>query len=148
MRRILEVQDLLLRFYTYEGIVKALEGVNLHMIEGETLGVVGETGCGKTMTGLSILALTPSPGRVEGGRIFFQSERGWIDILSLDKEAVRKIRGKEISMIFQEPNAALNPLLTVEEQISEVLIQHRREEFIKKVLSGIEKDLQRIEGRA
>ncbi|HDN62396.1 MAG TPA: ATP-binding cassette domain-containing protein, partial [Candidatus Bathyarchaeota archaeon] len=72
MRKILEVQDLLLRFYTYEGVVKALEGVNLHMIEGETLGVVGETGCGKTMTGLSILSLTPSPGRIEGGRIFFQ----------------------------------------------------------------------------
>ncbi|RJS83011.1 ABC transporter ATP-binding protein [Candidatus Bathyarchaeota archaeon] len=148
MRKILEVQDLLLRFYTYEGVVKALEGVNLHMIEGETLGVVGETGCGKTMTGLSILSLTPSPGRIEGGRIFFQSDEGWVDILSLDEETVRRIRGREISMIFQEPNAALNPLLTVEEQISEVLIQHRREEFIKKVLNAIEEDLQKTERKA
>ena len=126
MTDLLDIQDLKLRFYTYEGVVKALEGVNLIMKEGETLGVVGETGCGKTMTGLSTLFLTPSPGKIEGGRIFFKGEdESPTDILSLDESALRTIRGKEISMIFQEPSSALNPLFTVEAQIAEVLLQHR-----------------------
>jgi len=143
-RDLLKIEDLVLRFYTYEGVVKALEKVNLIMKEGETLGVVGETGSGKTMTGLSTLFLTPSPGRIEGGRIQFLDEKGTRDILSLDEAALRSIRGKEISMIFQEPSSALNPLFTVAEQIAEVLLQHRKEEFIKFTLETIEKDLQMI----
>ncbi|MFQ6126134.1 MAG: ATP-binding cassette domain-containing protein, partial [Candidatus Heimdallarchaeota archaeon] len=75
-RDLLKIEDLVLRFYTYEGVVKALEKVNLIMKEGETLGVVGETGCGKTMTGLSTLFLTPSPGKIEAGKIQFMSKDG------------------------------------------------------------------------
>lgn len=145
MEKFLEIQDLVLRFYTYEGVVKALEGVNLSMKEGETLGVVGETGCGKTMTGLSTLFLTPAPGRIERGSIFFKREDGITDILSRDEATLRGIRGKEISMIFQEPSSALNPLLTVEDQIAEVLLQHRQEEFTKNALQVIEQDLQMTE---
>lgn len=141
-RDLLEIEDLVLRFYTYEGVVKALENVNLTLKEGETLGVVGETGCGKTMTGLSTLFLTPSPGKIEGGRIQFLDEEGTRDILSLDEATLRSIRGKEISMIFQEPSSALNPLFTVAEQIAEVLLQHRKEEFIRNTLEAIDKDLQ------
>jgi len=146
MAELLKIQDLTLRFYTYEGVVKALEGVNLIMKEGETLGVVGETGCGKTMTGLSTLFLTPSPGKIEGGSIFFKREDETItDILSLEEATLRTIRGKEISMIFQEPSSALNPLFTVEAQIAEVLLQHRSEEFIRNTIQDLKKNLQETE---
>ena len=141
-RNLLEIEDLVLRFYTYEGVVKALEKVNLKMKEGETLGVVGETGCGKSMTALSTLFLTPSPGKIEAGKIQFMRKDEPIDILSLDEATLRGIRGKEISMIFQEPSSALNPLFTVAEQIAEILLQHRKEEFIKFTLETIDKDLQ------
>jgi peptide/nickel transport system ATP-binding protein len=146
MEKLLDLQDLMLRFYTYEGVVKALEGVNLYVKKGETLGLVGETGCGKTMTGLSILFLIPSPGKIEGGSIFFKSKNRTLDLLSQDEPLLRSIRGKDISMIFQEPSSALNPLFTVENQISEVLLHHRREELAKKVLEGIERDLQSMKG--
>ncbi len=142
--RLLTIKDLVLRFYTYEGVVKALEGVDLYIKKGETLGVVGETGCGKTMTGLSILNLIPSPGKIEGGKIIFKSDEGTIDILSQDESLLRKIRGREISMIFQEPSSALNPLFTVGEQIAEVFMHHRREELIRKTIEGIEKDLEKL----
>lgn len=146
MEKLLDLQDLMLRFYTYEGVVKALEGVNLYVKKGETLGLVGETGCGKTMTGLSILFLIPSPGKIEGGSIFFKSKNRTLDLLSQDEPLLRNIRGKDISMIFQEPSSALNPLFTVENQISEVLLHHRREELAKKALEGIERDLQSMKG--
>ena len=139
--KLLDIRDLVLRFYTYEGVVKALEGVNLHLRKGETLGLVGETGCGKTMTGLSILFLIPSPGKIEGGRILFKGRDGILDVLRQDESVLRNIRGKDISMIFQEPSSALNPLFTVEEQVSEVFLHHRREELIGRVLKGIEEDI-------
>ena len=141
MSKLLEVQDLVLRFYTYEGVVKALEGVNLYVKRGETLGLVGETGCGKTMTGLSIFFLIPSPGQIEGGKVLFKGEDGKTsDLLSQNEPSLRRIRGKDISMIFQEPSSALNPVYTVEDQISEVFLQHRRKELCEKVLAQIEKD--------
>ncbi|NIW16295.1 ATP-binding cassette domain-containing protein, partial [Candidatus Bathyarchaeota archaeon] len=146
MEKLLNIQDLMLRFYTYEGVVKALEGVNLYVKKGETLGLVGETGCGKTMTGLSILFLIPSPGKIEGGSIFFKSKHRTLDLLSQDESILRSIRGKDIAMIFQEPSSALNPLFTVEDQISEVLLHHRREELAKKALEGIDGDLQSMKG--
>ncbi|MFX0013209.1 MAG: ABC transporter ATP-binding protein [Promethearchaeota archaeon] len=147
-QNILEIQDLVLRFYTYEGVVKALEKVNLSMKVGETLGIVGETGCGKSMTGFSTLVLTPSPGKIISGRILFKNERGTQDILSHNEATLRTIRGKDISMIFQEPRSALNPLFTVEEQIAEVIIHHRKAEFIRNTLETIEKDIEKLSSEA
>ena len=143
MNQIVRLQDVIVRFYTYEGIVKALEGVNLFIKEGETLGLVGETGCGKTMTGLSIFKLIPPPGRVESGKVLFQTKNGEIkNLLSLDESELQKIRGAEISMIFQEPSSSLNPVYTIGDQISEVFLTHRRETLLNNAIKGIEKDLQ------
>jgi len=146
MEKLLDIQDLRLRFYTYEGVVQALEDVNLYVKEGETLGLVGETGCGKTMTGLSILSLIPSPGKIEGGKILFKRKDGTLDILSQKEAILRSIRGKDISMIFQEPSSALNPLFTVEDQISEVILHHRMKELAKKALEELEMDIQSTKG--
>jgi peptide/nickel transport system ATP-binding protein len=114
--------------------LKPLIGLNLNIRNGETLGVVGETGCGKTMTGLSILVLVPPPGRIEGGHVLFNKEGKIIDLLTQNKEFLRDIRGKEVSVIFQDPKSALNPVYTIQEQISEVLLRHRKKEFIERVL--------------
>ena len=135
-----------MRFYTYEGVVKALEGVKLHMIEGETLGLVGETGCGKTMTALSILNLIPPPGKIESGKIFFKGKEKTIDLLEQKESFIRRIRGKDISIIFQEPGSALNPVYTVEEQISEVFLLHRGEELTMAAIEAIEKDAESTRG--
>lgn len=145
MSKLIEIEDLVLRFYTYEGVVKALEGINLFVKEGETLGIVGETGCGKTMTGLSIFHLIPSPGKIEGGKVFFKTRDGPVDLLSLKESDLRKIRGKDVSMVFQEPRSALNPVYTVNEQVSEVFLQHRKKELIQSALDQLEKDIQSVE---
>ncbi|MEM1592194.1 MAG: ABC transporter ATP-binding protein [Candidatus Bathyarchaeia archaeon] len=139
----LRVKDLIVRFYTYEGIVKAVEKANLNLIKGETLGIVGETGSGKSVTALTIMALTPPPGKVEGGSILFQRATGEVvDILKLNEAVLLKIRGKEISMIFQEPNAALDPLYTVGDQIAEALLTHRRAEMLEAA-----RELEAVESR-
>jgi peptide/nickel transport system ATP-binding protein len=140
MSKLLEVQDLVLRFYTYAGVVKALEGVNLYLKKEETLGIVGETGCGKTMTGLSILSLVPPPGKIEGGKVMFQNGDKNMELLSQKDATLMDIRGKDISIIFQEPGAALNPVYTVGDQIAEVLLLHRKRELCKRVLAQIEKE--------
>jgi len=130
----LKIEDLLVRFYTYEGIVKAVEKAKLNLRLGETLGIVGETGSGKSVTALTIMALTPTPGRVEGGNIYFRLTSGEIvDVLKLKEVELLKIRGKEISMIFQEPNAALDPLYTVGDQIAEAILTHRLPEMLERV---------------
>ncbi|MBC7130406.1 ABC transporter ATP-binding protein [Candidatus Bathyarchaeota archaeon] len=114
-------------------MVKAVEKANLRLRKGETLGIVGETGSGKSVTALTIMALTPLPGKVEGGQVYFKDSQGKIvDILKLREEQLLKIRGKEISMIFQEPNAALDPLYKVGDQIAEAIITHRREEMLER----------------
>lgn len=140
MSKLLEVQDLVLRFYTYAGVVKALEGVNLYLKKKETLGIVGETGCGKTMTGLSILSLVPPPGKIESGKVMFQNGDESIELLSQKDATLRDIRGKDISIIFQEPGASLNPVYTVGNQIAEVLLLHRKRELCERVLAQIEKE--------
>lgn len=145
MSNLVEMQDVVLRFYTYEGVVKALEGVNLNIKDGETLGLVGETGCGKTMTGLSIFSLIPPPGKIESGKVFFKSNDGTLDLLSIEESVLRKIRGKDISMVFQEPGSALNPVYTAEQQISEVFLHHRKKELIQSVLDELEKDIEGVE---
>ncbi len=118
---ILKVEDLVTRFHTPEGIVHAVNGVSFDLIEGETLGVVGESGCGKSVTMLSVLQLIDSPpGKIENGHAWFEGK----DLLDLPSNEIRKVRGSQISMIFQDPMTSLNPVLTIERQISESLVLH------------------------
>ena len=119
---ILEVKDLRTYFYTRDGVVRSVDGVSFSISEGETLAIVGESGCGKSVTSLSLLRLIPSPpGKIVSGSILFQGK----DLLNLSDEEMRDIRGDKISMIFQEPMTSLNPVLTIGRQISEVLELHR-----------------------
>lgn len=141
---ILSIKDLFVRFYTYEGIVEAIDGVNLDLKEGETLGLVGETGCGKSVTSLAVMVLVPPPGKIEAGSIVLQREnQAAVNLLTQDDAALRDSRGEEISMIFQDPRSALNPVYSVEEQIAEVFLHHRRKELCERVLEAIEEDQQK-----
>ena len=118
----LEVKDLQTWFYTRQGIVKAVDGVSFNLRKGETLGIVGESGCGKSITALSVMRLVPDPpGRIIGGRVTLDGR----DLLGLDEAEMRLVRGNDISMIFQEPMTSLNPVLTIGYQIAEALILHR-----------------------
>lgn len=130
----LYIKELDLRFYTYEGIVEALDKVKLYIKDGETLGVVGETGCGKSVTGLSELVIVPPPGRIEGGRIFLKKDGKWLDLLKQHESYLEFIRGNDISMIFQDPKSALNPVYTVKDQIAEAILHHRVEELCQRLL--------------
>jgi len=118
---ILQLRDLKTYFYTDLGIVRAVDGVRLAIRARETLGIVGESGCGKSVTALSILRLVDPPGRIVGGEVLFEGE----NLLQYPKEAMRKIRGNKISMIFQEPMASLNPLFRVSDQIEEAIRLHQ-----------------------
>lgn len=120
--RLLEISGLKTTFRTFAGIVKALQGIDLKMSKGETLGLVGETGCGKSVTALSILRLLPGPsGKIVGGEIIFDGS----SLTDLSDEQIRKIRGNKISIVFQEPMTSLNPVLKVGEQIAEVVLLHQ-----------------------
>ncbi|MGE5149414.1 MAG: ATP-binding cassette domain-containing protein, partial [Rhodospirillaceae bacterium] len=122
MTDLLEVEDLGTWFYTRQGIVKAVDGVNFGVASGETLAIVGESGCGKSMTALSLMRLIPDPpGRIVSGTV----KLGGKDLLKLSEEEMRRVRGNEISMIFQEPMTSLNPVMTIGKQITEALILHR-----------------------
>src|SRR5262245_22447550 len=119
---LLEIEDLQTHFFTRDGVVRAVDGVSFSVSAGETLAVVGESGCGKSVTSLSVLRLVASPpGRIVAGRIRFQGQ----DLLQLSERKMRAIRGNEISMIFQEPMTSLNPVLSIGRQISETLRLHR-----------------------
>ncbi len=119
---LLAIEDLRTDFFTRDGVVRAVDGVSYAVGPGETLAVVGESGCGKSVTALSILRLVPSPpGRIVGGAIRFAGT----DLLGIDESQMRRIRGNEISMIFQEPMTSLNPVLTVSRQIGETLMLHQ-----------------------
>ncbi len=121
---LLEVKDLVIHYKTDDGVVKALNGVNLHIGAGETLGLVGETGAGKTTLAKGIMRLIPNPpGKILGGEVLFEGQ----DILKLSASGMEHIRGREISMIFQDPMTSLNPVLTVGEQIMEVIEIHNQE---------------------
>lgn len=121
--KLLEIKDLTIKFHTDDGVVAAVNKVSLSVNEGETLGLVGETGAGKTTTALGILGLVDCPpGKIDSGSILFDH----IDISKLDEESLRKLRGREISMIFQDPMTALNPVFTVVEQIAEVIANHQQ----------------------
>jgi peptide/nickel transport system ATP-binding protein len=120
-RRLLEIRDLQTHFATDEGMVHAVDGVDLTVERGETLGVVGESGCGKTVTAMSVLKLIPMPpGRIVGGQILWQGR----DLVPLGPDAMRRIRSKEIGIVFQEPMTSLNPVYTVGAQIAETVRVH------------------------
>jgi len=134
MKELLRIENLRLYFDTEEGTVKALEDVNLSVKEGEIVGVVGETGSGKSITAMSILKLIPTPpARMLSGKIWFDNQ----EISSFDEEKMREIRGKKIAMIFQEPMTSLNPTFTVGEQLCDVLMTHEKiekKQAIEKIL--------------
>lgn len=121
MAPLLEIKDLATYFYTLEGVVKAVDGVSYDLQAGETLGLVGESGCGKSVSALSVMGLIPSPpGKIVSGEILFSGE----DLRKMDDEEMRAIRGKEIAMVFQEPMTSLNPVLTIGRQLTETTELH------------------------
>ena len=121
--KLLEVKDLKVSFFTPAGEVKAVGGMSYDLDYGEVMGVVGESGCGKSMTALSLMQLIPSPpGKITAGEIMYKGE----DLLKKSPKEMRDIRGKEISMIFQEPMTSLNPVITVGKQIMEAVLTHEK----------------------
>ena len=121
MQPLLDIRDLKTYFFTDKGVLKAVDGISFCLNKGQTLALVGESGCGKSVTALSLLRLVPEPGRISAGEIIFSGD----DILQLSENEMRRIRGNQISMVFQEPMTALNPVLRVGEQIAEVLRLHK-----------------------
>ncbi|HYY46333.1 MAG TPA: ABC transporter ATP-binding protein [Candidatus Angelobacter sp.] len=126
MAPLLRVEDLKTQFFTSRGVVRAVDGVSFEVNRGETLAIVGESGCGKTMTAFSILRLVPDPGRIVSGRILFKDR----DVVTMDDEEVREFRGNDVAMIFQDPMTSLNPVTRVGQQIEEAMSAHER--FSKK----------------
>ena len=136
---LLQINDLITRFYTEDGVVNAVDDNSLYLNERETLGIVGESGSGKTVTALSVMGLIENPGRIEHGKILFKGQ----DLLGKSEKQMQEIRGKDIAMVFQDSLSSLNPTLTVGEQIGRVLrfhtklsskrIQHRVVELLKQV---------------
>jgi peptide/nickel transport system ATP-binding protein len=120
-RPLLEVKGLRTSFHTRDGIVRAVDGIDFHVDRGEIMGLVGESGCGKSVTSLSIMRLVAKPGRIEAGQVLFDGQ----DLLTLSTDRMRRIRGERISMIFQQPQSSLNPVWDVGRQIAEVLEIHR-----------------------
>jgi oligopeptide transport system ATP-binding protein len=119
---VLQVKDLKTQFFTDDGVVQAVDGVSFDLYPGETLGIVGESGCGKSVTALSVLRLIQRPGRIVAGQILFKGS----DIVTMSEEEVREIRGKDIAMIFQDPLSSLNPVLKVGFQIEEAMEAHEK----------------------
>ena len=135
---ILDVKNLQTVFFTNSGLFRAVDDVSFHVRRGETLAIVGESGCGKSMTALSLMRLIPDPpGRIVSGSI----KLGGRDLLKITEEEMRRVRGNEISMIFQEPMTSLNPVMTIGKQISEALILHRdmdRTQAMKRAIEMLE----------
>ena len=121
-RKLLSVRDLKTSFFTHVGEVKAVRGISFDVNEGEVLGIVGESGSGKSVTSLSIMGLLQYPGRVVDGEILLNGE----DILTYSKNQMRRVRGKEIAMIFQDPMTSLNPVYTIGNQIMEMILEHEK----------------------
>ncbi len=131
---LLAVNDLKVQFFTYGGVVEALDGVSFSICKGETFGLVGESGCGKSVTALAVLRLIPSPGEIVGGTIEFEGK----DLLKQDDQRMQAIRGSRISVIFQDPTAYLNPLLRVGFQLAEPLIYHRHKRRATALAQAVE----------
>ncbi|SEM74366.1 ABC transporter, partial [Candidatus Frackibacter sp. WG12] len=136
---ILDVNELQTHFFVEKGVVKAVDGVSFQIKKGETLGIVGESGSGKSVTSTSIMRLIPDPpGKIVGGEMNFKGE----NLLDKSEAEMRKIRGNEISMIFQEPMTSLNPVYTVGNQIMETIRLHQdvnKEEALKRAVTMLEK---------
>ena len=122
MTNLLEIKDLRTYFQTRAGLVRAVDGVSFYLERGELLGLVGESGCGKSITALSVMRLVAPPGKITGGEIFFDGR----DLLKLSHAEMRAVRGNDVAMIFQDPMTSLNPVFTVGEQIAEALRLHRK----------------------
>ena len=139
VEKLVEVKNLKTYFYTEEGVVKAVDGVDFEIYPGETLGIVGESGCGKSVSSLSIMRLVESPpGRIEAGEIKFKGR----DLTKISEKEMRKIRGNDISMIFQEPMTSLNPVYTIGNQIMEAIMLHKevdRKEAKKQAVEMLQK---------
>lgn len=135
---LLDISKLKVVFYTYRGIIKALNGVELWMNKGERLGIVGETGCGKSVTALSIMGLIEQPGEIIEGDILFEDKV----LTSMKENELINIRGKDISMIFQEPNAALNPVMKVGFQIAESVAKVKKKNIGKEVYKEVRRMLE------
>jgi len=135
-RPILEVRNLYVNFYTYAGVVKAIDGVSFTICEGEIFCLVGETGCGKSVTSRAITKLVPNPGKIEKGEIIYYTPQGKIDLLKLSEEELRKIRGKEIAYIFQDPSSALDPLFTIGYHVAETMVEHKT---VRNLKEGLQK---------
>jgi peptide/nickel transport system ATP-binding protein len=142
MTALIETENLVTNFYTYEGVVRALNGVSLVVDYGTTFGLVGESGCGKSVAVRSMMRIIQEPGRVEGGKVvvFFDPEdqRRGVDLLQQSEAYVEHLRGNRISMIFQEPNAALNPIMSIGDQVAESFLFHRKKEMCAAVLEGLQ----------
>jgi peptide/nickel transport system ATP-binding protein len=141
MTKLLETEDLVTNFYTYEGVVKALNKVSLVVDHGSTFGLVGESGCGKSVTVRSIMRIVQEPGRIEGGKVIVyldeKDTRAGVDLLQRSETYMESLRGDRISMIFQEPNAALNPTLSIGYQVSESFLFHQKKDMCDKVLEDL-----------
>jgi len=142
MTRLLEATDLVTNFYTYEGVVKALNRVSLVVDHGSTFGLVGESGCGKSVTVRSIMRIVQEPGRIESGKVIVYlddaNRQSGIDLLQQSEATMQSLRGDRISMIFQEPNSALNPTMSIGDQISESFLFHQKKEMCAAILEHLE----------
>src|SRR5262245_4360657 len=141
---VLEVEDLHTYFFTRLGVVKAVDGVSFSLRQGETLGIVGESGCGKTMTALSLLRLVPKPAaRIVQGKILLQGE----NLLDKSENEMRQIRGSRISMILQDPQTSLNPVFTIGNQLIEALKTHhegRTRELVQRAIDALRSEERRV----
>lgn len=150
MEKLAETQDLYTNFYTFEGVVKALNGVSIHVNKGETYGLVGESGCGKSVTVRSMMRIVQSPGKIESGKInlFFSKEQmeKAIDIVGRSEAYMQTIRGNEISMIFQEASSSLNPVLSIGYQVGESFRFHRMPQMLEETEKRIDQEISEGKG--
>ena len=146
-----ETREIVTNFYTYEGVVKALNGVSVIVKDGETYGLVGESGCGKSVTVRSMMRIVQEPGKIEDGKILlFLSEedrKKGIDLLQRSEAYMQSIRGNDISMIFQEASTSLNPVLSIGYQIGESFYLHRMQDLLQKTLDRLDKELEKRNGK-
>jgi len=142
MPKLIETIDLETNFYTYEGVVKALNRVSIVVDRGMTFGLVGESGCGKSVAVRSMMRIIQDPGRIDGGSVLFypgeKDDNEAVDLLRQSETYMKGLRGDKISMIFQEPNAALNPIMSIGDQVAESFLFHRRQEMCEQVLKDLD----------